>query len=478
MSIALRVQVRRFFCSNPKCVRRIFAERIEKLARSYAQRTCRLKKAQTAIAQAVGSRPGVRLCSTLQMLASASSLLRLERAASLPERKTPRVLGVDDFAFRRGHRYGTLLYDLEAHVVVDLLPDRTAETLSLWLREHPGIDIVSRDRATAYAEAVRTTLPQALQVADRWHLVKNLGQALEIMLDTKRPLLREAAKNTFTVSQPSVLPELSREEVSKKVPRAVALKECHRQERLDLYLQIHALYRQGMKLASICRHMHLDPKTARKYLRSSTFVDRKERAPQKRGKILDPFAPFLRQRWEEGCHSVTHLLAELREQGYRGCYTVVKDFVREWRLPDLPRTNKRADRVSPRQVAMWLLRREEERTDTQNRLITHLQMLCEPFRVATELADRFLKLVRQSPRTDQKEAFHVWLSDTLDCSVTELRTYAAGLKWDQSAVEAGLSLPWSNGAVEGSVHRLKFIKRRGYGRANFDLLRRRVLQPI
>ena len=369
-SVCLKVQVRRFFCTNRRCTRRIFAERLPDLTKPYAQRTNRLKQAQTRVAQAVGSLPGARLAAHLRMPTSATTLLRLERAASVPTYATPRVLGVDDWAFRKGHRYGTILLDLEQHRVVDILPDRTSQSLATWLQEHTGVEIVSRDRAGAYAEGARQGAPQAIQVADRWHLVRNLGQALENLLDTRRLLLRQAVENASAVerAKEAVIDETlgeslpTSDEPAQKPPhvtRPEQLKQCHRQERLDRYLEVQQLYRQGLKVSGISRQMHLDPKTVRKYLRAKTFIDRKERAPQKRGRMVDSYAAYLRQRWDSGCHNVAQLYRELTEQGYHGCYTSVKDYIKVWRQSGLAGAQKRPPRVSPRQVAYWILRKAE-----------------------------------------------------------------------------------------------------------------------
>jgi len=482
-AVRLRVQARRFFCSNRRCPRHIFAERLTPLATAHAQRTQRLKQAQTRLGQAMGSRPGVRLGQHLAMPTSATTLLRLERNAPLPVRATPRVLGVDDWAFRKGHNYGTILFDLERRWVVDLLADRKPETLAAWLTEHPGVEIVSRDRAEAYASAIRQGAPKAQQVTDRWHLVKNLGQALERVLEEKRALLHQATQpppdphkaiaQTSSCASPAA-PEENAPNLSRQQERLAQQKQDRRHDRLQRYQQVRALFAKGWNICSIAEHMNLSRKTVRRFATASTFPERHER--MMRPCQIDAFAVYLQQRWQSGCHNGAQLYEEIRQRGYSGGHTMLQDFLAKLRQQPSDQPPAPREKVSPRQVAMWILRRDKDRTPRQQALLDNLAQLWEPFQIARTLAQRFLEMVRQCPRTDQAATFRQWLIDTLASGVSALRNFGASLQQDQAAVEAGLSLRWSNGPVEGSNNRLKFLKRRGYGRAHFDLLRCRVLQ--
>lgn len=474
--VCLKITVRRFFCRNRRCPRRIFAERLPEVAADYARRTERLGKAQARIAQAVGSRPGTRLAEALSMPTSATTLLRLERAASLPDVETPRVLGVDDFALRKGHRYGTILFDLESRRVVDLLSDREAQSLAQWLKEHPGVEIISRDRAGSYAEGARLGAPDATQVADRWHLVKNLGQTLERVLDTKRSLLKKAAKGDGASAEAceTVSAELPVPRPTENELRREQEKQHRRADRQGRYEQARRLFDAGYNVSAIARQMDLSRETVRTFLHSETFPERRARA--RRPGTLDPYERYLQQRWQEGYHNAAQIFREIKEQGYRGGYSRVTDYLRTCRRSAGPKQSAPAERVSVRSVVAWALRITEERKPEQQAILERLLRLSEPLQVAFDLAQQFLELVRAERCEEQISRFRAWLSEASACSLAELRGLAASLKKDQAAVEAALFLPWSNGAVEGSVNRLKCIKRRGYGRANFDLLRRRVLQ--
>lgn len=476
--LCLKVQVRRFFCLHPPCRRHLFAERLPNFAVAHAQQTQRLQQALTRLVQVVGSRPGGRLAHRLALSTSATTLLRLERAALLPVLPTPRVLGVDDWAFRKGHHYGTLLYDHEQHCVVDLLPDRTTKTLAQWLTAHPGVEIVTRDRAEAYAEGIREGAPQAQQVADRWHIVKNLGQVLERILEGKRALIRQANVSPARADAP--LPPVSSSPVAVNAPKETrdARRACaRRQQRLQRYDQVQVLHAQGLSHVAIASQMQIDRRTVGMFLRAEGFPERKERAPARQPRLLTPCLDYLRGRWDAGCYNAHQLLQEIRERGYTGSYSTVTNFLRHLRSP-LPAGKPTLEkRIVPKQIVVWTMQREAERTQDHTDLLLRLSALCEPFRLALQQVECFLTLLRQVPRTDQATALQTWLADAQACAVPELQQFALRLKYDEVAVAAGLSLPWSNGAVEGSVNRLKFVKRRGYGRANFDLLRRRVLQP-
>ncbi|MFD5430445.1 ISL3 family transposase, partial [Streptomyces sp. NPDC127084] len=258
--VVIDLLVRRFLCPAAGCGRRTFVEQVDGLTERFARRTPLLRRLLEKIALALAGRPGARLAAHLSIPTSANSLLRLVR--KLPDKQAgaaPRVLGIDDFALKKGHVYGTIILDMETGERVDVLPDRTAETLTAWLRAHPGAESVCRDRASAYAEAVRTACPDAIQVADRFHLWKNLCEAVEKCVAAHRSCLAEP-----TEDMPAVAAE---QEVS---GRPEGMRVIRRRER---HAAVHALYDKGVPIQAICETLGLDRKTVRRYAHAATPED-------------------------------------------------------------------------------------------------------------------------------------------------------------------------------------------------------------
>lgn len=489
--VVLWVRVRRFRCSNRGCPRAIFAERLPHLGPVRARRTPAQRRALESIGFALGGAAGARLAGDLALPASRATLLRYIRAAPLPVSDTPRVLGVDDWAWRRGQRYGTILVDLEQRRPVDLLPDRTAESLTIWLREHPGIEVISRDRAGAYADGARQGAPEATQVADRFHLLANVGATLERVLGNKRSALSAAAAAvdqaaTECATSTPVVPAVIAVTVPPRRTRTQQDQQARRAERLARYDAVVTLDKQGWSQSAISDHLGLERKTIRRYLRAEAFPERAR--PSVRPSILAPYEASLRERWTAGCHNAQTLWQEIRRQGFTGGAAIVRRHVAAWRTgparrgrsaqqapadgtacPPAPQPTRV---LSPRQ-ARWLLLRPEEDLDPEEQAYrVHLLDADAEIRGAHQLADDFGGLVRMRDRA----SFAAWLERAAASTLAELRSFAAGIRRDQAAVEAALSSEWSNGQTEGQINRLKYLKRQMFGRANFDLLRRRVLK--
>lgn len=483
LAVCLVVQARKFFCGNPQCRRRIFAEVLPELAAPWARRTLRLQDALGWIGLVVGGEAGARLSRELHLNTSPDTLLRLAGRNAPTVATTPRVLGVDDFALRRGHTYGTLLVDLERRRRVDLLPDRRAETFAAWLKAHPGVEIISRDRAEAYADGARQGAPHAIQVADRWHLLKNLGSVLERLLIREHRAVREAAQIdsddsissdspisvNATLADDAIPADLETAPLSRKVVEQAE----RRERRLYRYRQVTKAYEQGMTQCGIERSLGCSRKTVRRYLAAGGFAERASRAP--RPTQLQPFHSTLQSRWRQGCHNAVQLWRELQAQGYGGSYTTVKEYVRTLRSTTAlaeRRTRAPACRVPTARTAVWLLLRDTEKLEARQRLFTsRLMQISSSVCTARELAVWFLALVRER-RAGELGA---WIAAVEKSGLSDLKNFARGLLRDHDAVVAGLSLEWSNGQTEGQVNRLKLIKRQMYGRASFALLRSRVL---
>jgi transposase len=410
-------------------------------------------------------------------------LVRLIRRTVPPATPTPRVLGVDDWALRKRHTYGTLLVDLEAQQVVDLLPDRESETLAAWLKDHPGVEIISRDRAGAYAEGATEGAPQAQQVADRWHVLKNLGETLLKVLEGHSRALKQLSLSTpfpdispriSSLSTPSPCPA-----PSTTSPKNTAQHQ-RRARRYARYEEVCQLHRQGMSMKAIAAQVGLDRKTVLKYITAEAFPEAK---PRVRFSMLDPYKAYLLQRWQQGGCSVRQLFREIQQQGYTGGLGIVAQFMADLRrqlgLPPYTRMftptgqplSLPANPLTPRKATWLVLSRSEILKTEDLQVIERLRTLHPDIALAIDLAQSFATLVRQH----LQETFDPWLERAQMSPLPPFRSFAAGIRRDYAAVRAAISLAWSNGQVEGQVNRLKFLKRQMYGRAKFDLLRIRVL---
>jgi len=481
--IELRCIVRRYRCLTCTCRRQTFAERLPTIAPPYARTTTRLATAQAYTGLALGGAAGARHCSRHGFPVSRNTVLRRVRDLSLPTGPAPHIIGIDDWAWRKGQHYGTLVVDLEQGCPIDVLEDRAAETVAAWLQSHPDVTIVARDRAEAYAAGIRQGAPEATQVADRFHLLKNLAAALQEVfsahhreIDTLNHMQHNAplTHKDDSVTVPMGPPVTT--------PRAQQQIEHNRARRVAEYAQAHALRQQGWTMKAISTHMGRHHRTVRKYLEASTFP---ERPPRRRPpSILNPYKASLRERWQAGCRSVLELYREMQAQGFAGKYSIVAAYVSRLRPPQgritrrrragAPATLSEVDKPLTPSRATWLvMRREAKLNDEDKQQLTELQGLEGEIGEAITLTQDFAELVRQR-QSDQLDS---WLERATASGLQAFKSLANGLRADYEAVKAGVTLRWSTGPVEGQINRLKMLKRQMYGRAHIALLRQRVLLP-
>lgn len=470
--VSLVVRVRRLHCADVACPRRIFAERLPEVAAPHARRTARLGGIQGHLGAALGGEPGARLAERLGMAVSGDTLLRLvRRRAPATPAAGPRVLGVDDWARRRGHRYGTILVDLERRAVVDLLPDREADGFAAWLREHPGVEVIARDRGAGYADGGRRGAPGATHVADRWHLLENCSAAVLDAVKRHTPALRAAARDaddagivppTAAAAPPSEEPSAPPQMTSAQRRQWAGWRR-----RAETYERAMVLHRAGAPIKRIARELALSRNTVRRWLRGERPEPHRPRACP-----LDPWQGLLERRWAEGCRNGARLWREAREAGFAGGLRVVTEWANRRRLAEpaagMPRRPAPPPAPPARRVARMLTADLPSLEGPERAYVERLLALSPALDAVRDLARRFAAMVRAR----DADALDPWLAEAAD---TELGSFSQGVRQDEAAVRAALTLPWSSGAVEGNITRLKLIKRQGYGRAKLDLLRARVL---
>jgi transposase len=526
-SVVLRLKVRKFVCRVSTCPRKVFAERLPDLVQPWARVSNRLLEELKAIGLAASAEVSERLAPRLGMKVKAPTLLCYLRSIPPPAKTAVRVLGIDDFAIRRGNSYGTMLVNLETGKPLDLIADREASAVLPWLESHQEIDVVSRDRASAYAEAVKRALPHATQVADRYHLIQNLREHLQRFLDRKRTWLPElediplkagslsdqglgvslndqVSTVTSNVSavcsqaektdQPEaqIEPELPPAPVGQEIELvsltyAERKKKISRDKRYARYEHLLTLHKAGMSGRAIARELHMSRRIVQRYLSSDGFPDRAPGSGRRAfGKSkLDPYLVYLRERWNAGEHSGSRLFGEIKDRGYTGSESLLRRLLGEWRTelppkrrqgqPRKPRLSStpRKRRLSSRGAAFLMILQPSQLSKVQQQQLEQMN-LHEELHSVYLLSQEFVTLLKER----QVEALDSWLKRAKESRVTELGSFVNGIRRDYAAVRAACSLPWSNGATEGQINRLKFLKRQMFGRAHLDLLRVKVLHAV
>ena len=467
--VEIRLRVRRFFCDSQGCKARTFAEQVAGLTMRYARRTVLLRGMLESIGLALAGRAGTRLATTLGLPASRSTLLRVIRALPDPEIGTVTVLGVDDFALRRGHVYGTVLVDIDTGRPIDLLADREAATFAAWLREHPGTQVICRDRAGAYAEGVRSGAPEAIQVADRWHLWHNLAEYVEKTVAAHHGCLRrpddippEAPAergSAADLAEAAEAAQLLRTENSALVVRTQAR-----------YQAIQALKADGKGIKTIMRELDLAKETVRRFYRAGNVEELLAKPRAGRPSVLDAYKPYLHERFNAGITNASTLHQEITDQGYQGSRGTVAAYLAPFRaLGAAPPPTPVVPKV--RQITSWILRRPEDLDADEQLQLKQVLASCPHLETTATHVATFAEMLtgRHGERLDS------WMAAVDAADLPHLHRFVTGLRRDYQAVRNRLTLSHSSGTVEGNVNRIKMIKRQMYGRARFDLLRKRVL---
>ena len=517
--VILALTVRKFVCGIPTCPRQIFTERLPDLVQSYARMTNRLREALVALGLATSAQVSERLAPSQGMLISASTLLRRLRAVACPPPKSVRILGVDDWAWKKGQTYGTILVDLEKRCPIELLADRKEETLTAWLLTHPEIEVISRDRGGEYAAAAKKGAPQAQQIADKFHILKNLRDGLKELMARKQKVLPEVeelssddiGRLTQGKRQANALSEVPKSDEPEKHWRSMSQEPRHlptrsanvsvaqarsqvsRANRYARYEAVQALHQQAISAREIARRLHMSRHIVQKFLVSESFPERSK--PPYQGSILDPYKPYILNRWKAGCWNGSQLYSEVKELGYTGSEALFRFFISSVRKQhratgtaaqlelsaDGAKVSGPVDpaskpsikgRLSPARASYLYVSQAVKLDEKQRQQIAQIRAAHRDLNMAYDLTQAFVSMLAEHRDTDLDS----WLTQAEHSGIRELKSFAHGIRRDYAAVRATFTSQWSNGPVEAQVNCLKLQKRLMFGRANFDLLRLHVLR--
>lgn len=463
-AVLLVLHVRKFYCDLPTCPRRIFTERLPQVTAPHGRFSFALQHWLARVGQEYGGAPGARGAKLLGLRVSGRVILRLLQALPLPAFPAPRVIGLDDWAWKRRERYGAIVVDLERGKPIALLAERSRACVQQWLKRHPSIQIVARDRSKEFAAAITAALPKAQQVADRWHLAANLTEHLNKVVTARWKHLTTAARPEVAVPEQALVapppPEHRPSAGEARYQQVLALAQAHLPTRL------------------IAQRVGVSTRTIERWLAQQhgphTAVRKPRRSP------LDWTTLYLHQRWEAGERNGTVLWEELKAQGYRGSQRSVYPRLGRWRTASRRRSSAAdlasvplspLEALSPSKVIGWIIARPETLTPEAKQGLENVCQLDSFIGQARDLTQRWLYFIR----SHTSEGLDAWLKEMRDSGLPAFVAFARSVEQDKASIIAGLTLPYSTSPVEGHINRLKLIKRQAYGQASLPYLQRRFL---
>lgn len=449
-SVTLRAQVRRFRCEAVLCGRRIFAERFDPAVLApWARRTGRLEGLVHHLGLALGGRPGASFAKRLMLPVSNDTLLRVVRRRGSAAPPPPNVIGIDDWAWRRNHRYGTIICDLERRRPISLLPDREPATAQAWLSQQPQVTIVARDRGGAYALAAARALPHAVQVADRWHLMENASRAF---LDAVRKSMRQirSAVGAMTIN-PDLLSAAERLQYEGYLRREEA------------NAAVFALAKDGVAIKEIVRRTGHSRGLVRQILRGQ-----RGDVFRVRESSLEGYLPWLDAQWSAGRRSGAELWRQLRTQGFRGSLRVVTEWATRRRRADQVNADTLSRVPSARTISRLMTTSRDTLSKAETVTVAAVETGVPALIEAREIIAAFHLMIRRKAEGD----LCAWVERGRASLVA---SFANGVGRDISAVRAAITSGWSNGQTEGQITKLKLVKRQMYGRGKLDLLQARLI---
>lgn len=470
-SLVIHLRVKRFRCSNPICLRKTFVERNEEFLPLYSRRTKRLSKRLYFLGLSLGGKKCTQLLPHLGMSGSRDTVLRnLRREFKFISPSNLKVIGIDDWAWRKRVSYGSIIVDLERHKVIDLLPDRAPETISKWLQEQKDLEMISRDRGNEMIDGINQGAPQAIQIADRFHLLQNLTTTIFKEIEQKPRIIKNIYREKTECND-----EIATESAGS--PSQEEDETTPADKRRFLRIQrAQKLHDAGWTARKIAKELGLSPKTINRYLK---IEDPQPAKRNRKGRLLDPYKSYLIQRWHAGCQNGSKLLIEIQGLGYQGKATILREFLKSLKIAKEHGIDSESEMAqkwkkhSLRRLAFMMGRPEEEWNEKPwflkgiELLRNHRPEIGEMI----DLARQFTVIVSERLLNE----FENWLEKARKSASKSFQSFAKSLESDLEAVKAALTLTWSNGPVEGKINRLKLLKREMYGRANLDLLKIRLI---
>ncbi len=491
-AVQILLKVRKFKCNNKSCMQSIFSEQHMALAKKYSRKTVRTTQFLQQLLVEISSSKGAHISRLCHIGQSSSTCLRIVKSIELPTPSNLTVVGIDDWAYRKGRCYGTIVVDTANHRPVALLEGRDQEVVKKWLKENDTITHITRDRSSSYSKAITTVAPQVEQIADRFHLVKNLGDHLaeEIRREyktIKKSYLALQQKDDNGADSDTVLTSMSDNNRCQREHNTVKERSVNPRT-VELHSQVHKLNGNNYSQRAIAKILKINRKTVRKYLQakqppSYPYVSRYRHNYEAYMKAI-----------KKCCNdrmSIIEIYRSIVAQGFRGKQSTFYHWF-NFSFPDyqykkhqpLPPTTLalnhrvvRLSRISPKKLAIHLTNPEwGVSKETGECSDTHIlvEKVIASSLLLQEMREAYSSF-RELLNSKDESKLNLWIESYHNCSSRGIRTFVRGIRSDMEAVKNAIKYQWSNGVVEGHVNRLKTKKREMYGRAGFDLLMRKVI---